>query len=136
MILRMMAVGPTHDLFRGAEDTSNIVDRNAKLQQHRRAGVPQDVWCHLRSEPRELACSPPSSALLSYRLARVFDDVGCSQAAPASGRISAESSTALVRDNARLIVFTRVEIESLASTDDFSRLIQHKIAQIVLRAMG
>ena len=41
---------------------------------------------------------------------------------------------AFVRDNVRLVVFDRAEIEALSSTDHFSQLIQQKIAQIVLRA--
>jgi len=42
--------------------------------------------------------------------------------------------TAFIRDNTRLIVLDRAEIQELSSTGDLSRLIQTKIAQIVLRA--
>lgn len=41
---------------------------------------------------------------------------------------------AFVRDNVRLLVFERAEMEGLSHTDQLLRLIQHKIAQIVLRA--
>jgi hypothetical protein len=41
---------------------------------------------------------------------------------------------AFVKDNVRLLVIDRREIQALKSTIDFSMLVQQKIAQIVLRA--
>jgi hypothetical protein len=83
MVLRMMTVGAPHDFFRRAEDTRDIVDRDTKLQQHRCAGVPQNVRRHIRTEPGEVARSPPRSAFLRPNLlASVFDDMSSRSGGP------------------------------------------------------
>jgi hypothetical protein len=72
----MMTIGATHHFFRGAENARDIVDGDAELQEHRGAGVPQNVRCNLGTKSRKVASSAPSSAFLRpYRMARIFDNM-------------------------------------------------------------
>jgi hypothetical protein len=84
-----MSVSTAHELFGGTKDAGNVIDRYAELQEDRCAGVSQDVRRHICSQSGKFACSPPGSTLLSYRLARIFNDVSCREPAPTGGGVGA-----------------------------------------------
>ncbi len=43
VVLRVVTIGAPYDLFRGTQDASDVVYGDAKLEEHCRAGMPEDV---------------------------------------------------------------------------------------------
>src|SRR5271165_5896853 len=44
---------------------THVIDGDAELKEHRRAGVSQNVWCHCRIKPSEITSGAPSSPQLA-----------------------------------------------------------------------
>ena len=85
MVMRMMAIRASDHVLGGTQHPCHVVHTHSELQQHRGAGVPQDVRGNIRPQSGELPCRPPRSPLLGvYRPTCVFDDVGRCGTAPAT----------------------------------------------------
>ena len=83
VVMRMMAISASNNVLRGTQYSRNVVDAHSELQQHGRAGVPQDVRRNIGTQSGKFSRGLPGPPLLgAYRPPSVFDDVGRGGTAP------------------------------------------------------
>jgi hypothetical protein len=76
VILGMVAVGASDNIFGRAKHARGVVDRYAELQKHRCTRMPQHVRRHIDAQSRKLTCSATGSTFLRENGApRIFDHV-------------------------------------------------------------